>query len=114
VQERGPVFSSIAAIGSLIAATSCCLPLGTFLAAAGAAGAARILAPLRPWLIGLSVLALVFGFVQVHGRSRCSLRRNPFSVLLLWISAVVVLLMLVFPQAIAGFLADRLPFGVAK
>ena|SRR5438445_5131510 len=106
-EERGPVLSSIAALGSLAAAVSCCLPLGTFLAAAGAAGAARILAPLRPWLLGFSVVVLIAGFVQVYARSQCSLRRTPVSIALLWIAAVFVVTMLLFPQAIAGFLADR-------
>ena len=113
-QARGPVVSSIAALGSLVAAMSCCLPVGTFLVAAGAAGAARILNPLRPWLFGVSIAALILGFVQAYGRSHCSLRRNPVSIGLLWISAALVLVLLLFPQAIAGFLADRLPSGSVK
>ena len=113
-QARGPVVSSIAALGSLIAAMGCCLPVGTFLVAAGSAGAARILTPLRPWLLAVSIAALLLGFVQAYGRSHCSLRRNPVSITLLWVSAAVVLVMLVFPQAIAGFLADQLPGGVGK
>src|SRR5713226_5358648 len=113
-QARGLVMSSIAAVGSLIAAMSCCLPVGTFLVAAGSAGAARILAPLRPWLFAVSIAALILGFVQAYGRSHCSLRRNPVSIGLLWISAALVLVMLLFPQAIAGFLADRLPSGSVK
>jgi len=114
MQARGPVVSSIAALGSLAAAVSCCLPVGTFLFAAGAAGAARILDPLRPWLFGVSIGALIFGFVQAYGQSRCSLRRNPVSIGLLWISAALVLVMLLFPQTIAGLLADRLPSGSVK
>lgn len=113
-QARGPVVSSMAALGSLVAAVSCCLPVGTFLVAAGAAGAARILNPLRPWLFGVSIAALILGFVQAYGRSHCSLRRNPVSIGLLWISAALVLVMLLFPQAIAGFLADHLPSGSVK
>lgn len=105
---RGPVLSSIAALSSLIAAVSCCLPVGTLLFAAGAAGAARILAPLRPWLIGVSVLSLAMGFFQAYRRSHCTLRRDPFTVVVLWFSAAVVVLMLLFPQVIAGYLADRL------
>jgi hypothetical protein len=113
-QERGPVLSSIAALGGLVAAMSCCLPVGTFLLAAGAAGAARILNPLQPWLFGVSIAALILGFVQAYGRSHCSLRRNPVSIGLLWISAALVLVLLLFPQAIAGFLADRLPSSSVK
>ena len=104
--------SSIAAIASLAAASACCLPVGTFLVAAGSAGAARILTPLRPWLIGISIGALVLGFVQTYGRSQCSIRRNLFSVILLWASAVVVLITLLFPQLVAGLIADKLPGAV--
>jgi hypothetical protein len=106
-QSRGVVVSAIAALGGLVAAMSCCLPVGTFLAAAGAAGAARILAPFRPWLVGLSILLLAIGFVRTYRGSQCEVRRNRFSVAVLWISAALVVGMLLFPQVIAGFLADR-------
>jgi len=112
--QRGTFVSSIAALGSVIAAMSCCLPLGTFLVAAGAAGAGRVLAPLRPWLFGVSIGALILGFVQAYGRSQCSLRRNPATVLLLWFSAVMVLVLLLFPQVVAGFLADKILAGPVK
>lgn len=113
-RARGPVIASMAAVGSLIAAMSCCLPVGAFLVAAGSAGAARILTGLRPWLLGVSIAALIAGFVQAYGRSHCSLRRNPASIVLLWASAALVASLLLFPQAIAGFLADRLPAGAMK
>jgi hypothetical protein len=112
--ERGTFVSSIAALGSVIAAMSCCLPVGTFLVAAGAAGAGRILAPLRPWLFGVSIVALILGFVQAYGRSHCTLRRNPMTVLLLWISAAMVLAMWLFPQVVAGFLADKVLVGAGR
>jgi hypothetical protein len=105
--ERGTLVSSIAALGSVIAAMSCCLPVGTFLVAAGAAGAGRVLAPLRPWLFGVSIGALILGFVQAYGRSHCSFRRNPTTVLLLWVAAAVVLALLLFPQVVTGFLAGK-------
>ena len=111
-QARGPLVSSIAALGSLVAAVSCCLPFGTFLLAGAAAGAGRVLNPLRPWLFAVSIITLIVGFVQAYGRSRCSLRRNPVTILLLWVSAVLVLMMLIFPQTVAGFLADRFSVGV--
>jgi hypothetical protein len=106
--SRGVVVSSIAALGGLLTAMSCCLPAGTFLAAAGAAGAARILAPFRLWLFGLSILLLAIGFIRTYHGAQCKVRRNRFSVAVLWISAALVAGMLLFPQAIAGFLADRI------
>lgn len=107
-QSRGVVVSSIAALGGLMTAMSCCLPAGTFLAAVGAAGAARILAPFRPWLFGLSILLLAIGFIRTYYGAQCKVRRNRFSVAVLWISAALVAGMLLLPQAIAGFLADRI------
>ena len=107
-QSRGVVVSSIAALGGLVTAMSCCLPAGTFLAAAGAAGAARIVAPFRPWLFGLSILLLALGFIRTYRGAQCKVRRNRFSVAVLWISAALVAGMLLFPQAIAGLLADRI------
>ncbi len=112
--ERGTLVSSIAALGSVIAAMSCCVPMGAFLVAAGAAGAGRIVAPLRPWLFGVSIGALILGFVQAYGRSQCSLRRNPVTILVLWVAAAVVLVLLLFPQVVAGFLADKVLAGAAK
>src|SRR5579872_3270731 len=106
-EVRGTALSSLAALGSLVAAVSCCVPIGTFVAAAGAAGAARILAPLRPWLMALSIVLLAAGFVRTYWLPQCATRRRWFSVILLWISAAIVALMRLFPQAIAGFLADR-------
>ena len=113
-RERSLAFSAIAALGSLVAASSCCLPLGILLSAAGAAGAARILAPFRPWLLALSVLLLAVGFVRAYKRKDCTLRRDRLSRILLWAVAVVVFVMLLFPQMIAGLIADNLPKGFIR
>ena len=113
-RERWLAFSAIAALGSLVAALSCCLPVGAFLAAAGAAGAARMLAPLRPWLLGLSVLFLAVGFIRAYKRNECSVRRDRLSLILLWAAAAVVGVMLLFPQIIAGLIADKLPNGFVR
>jgi hypothetical protein len=42
------------------------------------------------------------------------LRRNPATVLLLWVSAAMVLAMWLFPQVVAGFLADKVLAGTGK
>ncbi len=64
--KHGSVYSALGAVGSALAATSCCLPLGTFWLAAGTAGASAILDRLRPYLIALSVILLAFAFWQAH------------------------------------------------
>src|SRR3984957_5431151 len=58
------VVASLAALGSVIAASSCCLPLLPFLFAAGAAGTSAFVAQLRPYLLVLSVLLIAFGFYK--------------------------------------------------
>jgi hypothetical protein len=57
--------------------------------------------------MGLSALFLVAGFVQQYRGARCGLKANPWNVALLWIAAGFVVVMLLFPQEIAGFLADH-------
>ncbi len=97
-----------AAVISALSTLACCLPLG-IAAAAGAAGLGVLVEPLRPWLIGLSIALLGVGFTQLYrSRGTCH-RRSRASVAVFWFSAIVVLATLVFPQALAGVLADLLP-----
>jgi hypothetical protein len=97
-----------AAVISALSTFACCLPVG-IAAAAGAAGLGVIMEPLRPWLIGLSIALLGVGFGQLYrSRGTCQ-RRSRASVAVFWFSAIVVLAALVFPQALAGALADLLP-----
>lgn len=91
---------------SSIATISCCLPLG-FAAALGAGAASAFFTTLRPWLLGLSVVLLGFGFWQQRHASECSLRGRRIGNILLWSAVVVVLAMIFFPQEIAAFIADR-------
>jgi hypothetical protein len=86
----------------------CCLPIG-FSAAATTASLSVALEGLRPWLLGLSVVLLAFGAYQVfRARGTCQ-TRNRTSVVLLSVSAMIVVLVNVFPQLLAGALADWLP-----
>ncbi|MGH9730885.1 MAG: hypothetical protein ACRD4A_04240 [Candidatus Acidiferrales bacterium] len=87
-----------------LATVGCCFPLG-FLAALGAAGAGAYFAILRPWLLGLSVVFLGLGFYQQYRGAQCGLRRSKLSLILLWTAAAVVVLVILFPQLLAGLLA---------
>jgi hypothetical protein len=107
---KGVVAASVAAIFSSLATIACCLPVG-FLAAAGAAGAGVFFQRFRPWLLGLSVVLLGIGFAQQRRGARCGIKPRPLTMALLWIAAGVVLVVLLFPQEIAGFFADRLGGG---
>ena len=67
--------ASLAALGSVIAASSCCLPLLPFLFAAGAAGTSAFVAQLRPYLLVLSVLLIAFAIPAGLALFFCGSRR---------------------------------------
>jgi len=100
------ISASLVAILSSIATISCCLPLG-FAAALGAGTASAFFTTLRPWLLGLSVWLLGLGFWQQHRAKQCSIRGRVIGNVLLWTDLIVVLGMILFPQEIAAFIADR-------
>ncbi len=102
------VVASLAALGSVIAASSCCLPLLPFLFAAGAAGTSAFVAPFRPYLLVLSVLLIAFGFYKSWRAKQCNCKPSPISTVLLWFSAIVVFVFIFFPQVIANLVADLL------
>ena len=99
------ISASLAAILSSVATISCCLPLG-FAAALGAGAASAFFTTLRPWLLGLSVVLLGLGFWQQHRAKQCALGRWIGNVLL-WAAVIVVVGMILFPQEIAGIIANR-------
>lgn len=100
--ERG---APVAAILAALSALACCLPFG-IVGALGLASISVWIAPLRPWLLGAAVLLLVLGFWQIYRRrSQCSTRRSPVSVALFWMAVGVVLLVTIFPQLIANWIA---------
>jgi len=106
VKQGTGISASLGAILSSIATISCCLPLG-FAAALGAGAASAFFTVLRPWLLGLSVGLIGLGFWQQSRATECSIRGRRIGLVLLWASVVVVLGMILFPQEIAAFIADR-------
>jgi len=102
------VFASLAALGSVIAASSCCIPLLPFLFAAGAAGTSAFVGKLRPYLLVASVLLIAFGFYRSWRAKQCNCKPSKISTVLLWFSAMVVFLFIFFPQVIANLVADIL------
>jgi hypothetical protein len=106
--SRSTVVASLAALGSVIAASSCCLPLLPFLFAAGAAGTSAFVAQLRPYLLVLSVLLIAFGFYKSWRVKQCNCKPSRISTSLLWFSAIVVFVFIFFPQVIANLVADLL------
>lgn len=106
--SRSTAVASMAALGSVIAASSCCLPLLPFLFAAGAAGTSALFARLRPYLLILSVLLIVFGFYKSWRAKQCNCKQSRMTTFLLWFSAIVVFVFIFFPQVIANLVADLL------
>ncbi len=102
------IVASLAALGGVIAASSCCLPLLPFLFAAGVAGSSAFFAPFRPYLLVLSALLIAFGFYKAWRAKQCNCKPSRISTFLLWFSAIVVLVMILFPQVIANLVADLL------
>jgi hypothetical protein len=98
--------ASLASILASVATVGCCLPLG-FAAALGAGAASAFLTTLRPWLLGLSVALIGIGFWQQHRAKQCAVRGRLLGTVLLWAAVAVVLMMILFPQQISGFIADR-------
>jgi UPF0716 family protein affecting phage T7 exclusion len=106
--KQGWSFStSLGAIISSIVSLGCCLPLG-FAAALGAGASSAFFATLRPWLLGLSVVLLGLGFWQQRRAKQCAIKGRIISNALLWGAVIVVMGMILFPQQIAGFIADHL------
>lgn len=106
--KHGEKIAPVAAALSGFATLACCLPTG-FAGAAMAAGLSSLVASHQWWFLGGSVALLGVGLVQLHGaRQTCA--RWPYSSLIVFCaSAAVVLLIVLFPQVIAGLLADWLP-----
>jgi hypothetical protein len=101
VLEKGPAAAAIVAALSTLA---CCVPLG-FLGAVGLASMSVWVQPLRPWLLGASVVLLCLGFVQLYFRKSACNRRSTVSLVLFWIAVAVVVLVILFPQVIASVIA---------
>ncbi|MDP9161246.1 MAG: hypothetical protein M3O09_13585 [Acidobacteriota bacterium] len=106
LQAKSSVMASLAALGSVFLASSCCLPLLPFLFAAGTAGTSAFFVKIRPFLLVASLLFIAFGFYQGWRAKRCKCKPNVLSTMLLWFSAVVVVAFIFFPQVIANLVAN--------
>ena len=94
----------MAAVIAVLSTLSCRLPF-TFLGALGLAGASVRLQSARPWLLGSAAILLGIGFIQLYVRRDQCQKRSPFSIALFWSAALIVLLVILFPQVIASLIA---------
>lgn len=103
--QRGVVAAASGAVATSLATVACCLPTG-LLAAAGLTWLGALLAGGYRWLLALSFVFLGAGVAQAWRARRCGTKISPVVLAVLILAAAVVLLVGVFPQVIAGFLAD--------
>src|SRR5256885_4314491 len=64
------IIASLAALGSVVLVSTCCLPMFPFIFAAGAAGSSAFFAKARPFLAA-SRLSIGFAFYQRWRAKRC-------------------------------------------
>src|SRR5438105_1859563 len=95
----------LAALAAAFSTIACCMPLG-IAAAVGSAELSAFSGALRPWMVGFSLVSLVFGLAQMYWLKGACQRRSRTSVVLFWTSVVVVAIVTLFPQAVAAILAD--------
>jgi predicted PurR-regulated permease PerM len=100
--------ASIGAIGSVLAASSCCLPSLPLFLAAGFAGSSAFLAAARPYLLGASISFICYGFYQARRARKCRRQHSVIASALLWIAAVFVAISIFFPQLLANASANLL------
>ena len=106
--NHGEKIAPVAAAATALATLACCLPIG-IAAAAATASLATVVAAYRTWLLLVSGALLAVGVVQLNRAQRqCSTRKRG-SVAILAISAIVVVLVALFPQIIAAMIAAWLP-----
>lgn len=98
--------SSLAALASVVAASMCCLPLGTLLLATGTSSAAFLVPPaMQPWLMGLAAVLIAVGAWRTFVRPRCATDRSWVHKASLTVSALAVAAMWLAPQQAANLLA---------
>ncbi len=109
--SKGALAAALSAVGSVLAAATCCLPVLPFVLAAGTAGTATFLSSLigalRPYLLGASVLFIALGFYQSRRASQCNCKPSVLSQVVLWVSALIVAISILLPQVFAD-LVERL------
>ena len=103
-EKVAPVMAAVTSLATI----ACCLPVG-FAAAAVTASLSMAVAAYQPWFLGGSVLLLLVGAVQLRQTQRACSTRPYSSVIVFGLSAVIVTLVVLFPDVIAGVLADWLP-----
>lgn len=96
-----------AAIVSALTMLACCLPWGIG-AALGALGLSVVFATYQVWFLFLSVALLLLGLFQVLRKRAGCQRRSRVEMAWLTVAAIVVALIVLFPQWVAALFVGRL------
>ena len=102
------ILASLAALGGVLLASTCCLPMFPFIFAAGAAGSSAFFAKARPFLLVASLLSIAVAFYQRWRAKQSQCKPSLLSTIVLWFSVVTVLTFFLFPQVIANLVANVL------
>src|SRR5688572_23374595 len=103
-EQLTPAAAAVTALSTLL----CCVPT-TFAAAVATTSVGLFVADHQGWFLTASVLLIAIGAWQVRSaRPRCSTTRARWSAILLAVSTAIVAMVVLFPQVIAGFMADWL------
>ncbi len=101
----------IAAFGSLILSavlsTCCTLPLALASLGLGSLGLGSVIKPVRPYMIGVALVLLAFGFYRVHSKPSAVKNRA-----LMWVAAVVFLVVVGTPYAVTFFRGDPMEIAL--
>ena len=99
----------VAAAAAALAAFACCVPIG-LVSAFGILTASSLFAPMQRWFLPTATVLLAIAALQLwRGQRTCRTRGRRFSLMVFFLSATVVLTVLLFPQVVAGLLADYVP-----
>ena len=105
---HGEKIAPVAAAATALATLVCCLPVG-IAAAAATAGLATVVSTYRNSFLLASGALLVVGTVQLtRAQRQCSTRKRG-SLTILAASAVIVVLVALFPQVLAALIAVWIP-----
>jgi hypothetical protein len=106
--KHGEKVAPVMAAVTTLAAIACCLPVG-FAAAALSASLSVAVAAYQPWFLVASVVLLLVGAVQLRQMHKVCGTRSYSSLIVFGLSAVIVAAVVLFPDVIAGLMADWLP-----
>ena len=103
-EKVAPVMAALTGLATL----ACCLPAG-LAAAAVTASLSIVVGTYQSWLLAASAGLLIVGAVQLRQTQRACGTRAYSSLIVFGVSAVIVVVVVFFPEVIAGLLADWWP-----